>query len=93
MVILQNKFPCRNEKECIWRVIDNETVIFAEDGQWLHQLNGIGHEIWNMCDGTVSIEEITNKICDEFEVENSTALNDVLSFIKELSHKNLITYK
>ncbi len=79
IVSLEKKYPCRNEGECIWRVVDSEGVILPEEGQWLHELNDIGLEIWKMCDGTLSLEKITDKICDEFDVEKEVAEADIQS--------------
>ncbi len=90
VVSLEKKYPCRNEEKCIWRFIDNETIIFSEEGQWIHQLNDLGAEIWNMCDGKLSIAGIINKTCDDFDVKEEAAEADIISFIEELSLKNLI---
>lgn len=89
---VKSKFPCRDE-QCMWRVVENEAIIFSEEGQWLHQLNDMGTEIWNMCDGTLNFGEITNKICDKFDVEREVAEADIQSFIDELSKKGLIVLK
>lgn len=91
--ILQNKYPCRNEKDCIYRVIDNEAVVFSEEGQWIHELNSIGVDIWKMCDGTLNFQEIVDKICNEYEIEREVAEADIQSFIEGLSKKNLIILK
>lgn len=91
--LLQNSYPCRNEQDCIYRVIDNEAVIFSEEGQWIHELNSIGVEIWELCEGVLSFQAIVDKICDEYEIEREVAEADILSFIEELSKKGLIIFK
>jgi GeoRSP system PqqD family protein len=90
---MKNKFPYRNEQYCIWRIVDNETIIFSEEGGWLHKLNNMGAEIWNMCDGRLDIKEITDNICNEFDVEKDIVEADVYSFIEELSQKELVILK
>ena len=91
-MIVKSKFPCR-DKQCMWRIVDNEAIIFSEEGQWLHQLNNVGTEIWNMCDGTLTFAEIADKMCDKFEVEKEIVEADIQSFVEELSKKGLITLK
>jgi len=86
-------YPLRNESRCIWKEINKDTIILSHDGQWLHQLNGIGAVIWNQCNGFTSIIEIISNICKEFAVEEERARKDVLRFIEGLSAKDLIIYK
>ncbi len=89
----QAKYLYRNEQDCIWRMIDNEAVIFSGEGQWLHELNSIGIDIWNMCDGTLNFQEIIDKVCDQYEVEKEIAEADISSFVDELSKKGLLILK
>lgn len=91
-MIEENKFPRRDE-QCIWRIIDNETIILSNEGTWLHQLNDVGTEIWNMCDGALSLTEIADKICDMFDAEKDVIKNDMQEFFLELSQKGLITFQ
>lgn len=89
----KNKVPCRNENKCFWRKVGGDTVLFSEDGQWLHQLNDVGSEIWNMCNGVFTVREIAEKLCNEYQVDANAACFDVLCFLEDLSVKNLIVYK
>ena len=79
--------------KCIWRVVDGETIIIGEDGEWFHVLNEVGTEIWNCADGAMTVEEIILKICREFEVEESTARQDTAEFIRILSEKGVVEFK
>lgn len=88
---MENKYPCRNEQNCVWRMIDGELIILSEEGQWIHELNGVGLEIWNACDGKLTISEIADKIYGEFDIEKEVAEADVQSFIEELAQKGLVT--
>ncbi len=89
---LLEKYPCRNESECIWRVVDGEAVIISGDGQRRHKLNYVGLEIWKLCDGTKSLDEMFDKICEKYDVEKETAMKDTLSFIEELAKQRLLTF-
>ncbi len=89
---LDKKYPCRNERDCIWRVIDKETVVFSDDGLLVHELNGTGAEIWKMCDGKASIPQIVNKIYEEFDVQKEEAETEVKLFVDTLHKKGLIMF-
>lgn len=92
IVNLEKKYPCRNERNCIWRFLDNETVVFSDDGQLVHQLNDTGAEIWEMLDGKTSITQIVNKIYEEFDVQKEEAETEVKLFIETLHKKGLIMF-
>lgn len=87
-----NDYICRVDN-CIWRIVDNETVILSRDGNNLHRLNEVGSEIWVKADGTVTINEIVNHICSEFDADENRAKIDTLDFIEKLVQKKLITLK
>ncbi|MDR4508611.1 MAG: PqqD family protein [Candidatus Brocadiaceae bacterium] len=89
----KQKLPIRNESQCVWSKINNDTFIISDEGAMFHQLNTVGEVIWNMCTGTCSIKEIADSLCNEFEIEKEAAVKDVVSFLEELSHKGLIHFK
>ena len=77
----KNKVPSRNESKCFWRKVGGDTVLFSEDGQWLHQLNDVGAEIWNMCNGVFTVREIAEKL--QFSTSYAAKLrNKTLGLIK-----------
>ena len=90
-MIISETYPDNNKSNCVWRIINDKCVIFSDGGEWLHELNDVGIEIWKMCDGNSSVSDIINKICDEFNVERDVADADVSEFINELSKKDLIS--
>jgi len=80
----------RIEKNCVWRKIDQETIILTKDGEYLHRLNEVGTEIWEVSDGSLTMDEIVSHICLEFEVDERIARQDLLEFTDELSKMQLI---
>lgn len=74
-----------------YRSIGEETLVLdTKLNQEVHQLNALGTFIWELCDGMHTPSDITQKVCDEFEVEKNEAENDVLCFLAELQKKSLI---
>lgn len=84
-------YPSR-KSNLAFRPIANELVIIDLDGtRTFHQLNEVGAFIWQLCDGKHHLDSITQKIQDEFEINESEARNDVHTFIDELNQLNLLT--
>jgi hypothetical protein len=66
------------------RVVTGEAVVMVIDRRELHRLNGVGTRVFELCDGTSDVDAIACKIMDEFDVEASVALADVMQFVSEL---------
>lgn len=74
----------------IFREIDGEVVIIAEDGRHIHMLNETAMLIWKYSDKKTTVEKIISKMCDEYEVDEDTASSDVFKTIQLMAEKNLI---
>ncbi|HBW47017.1 TPA: PqqD family protein [bacterium] len=74
-----------------WRVIDNEVVILKIKTTTYYSLDPIGTFIWKRMEKTPKTrEEILKSILEEFEVENTTASNDLDELIADLVREELI---
>ena len=87
---MSNLHVYRLNNDCIWRIIDQETVIISKDGEFLHRLNEVGTEIWKLADGSFTADEIISHVLSEFDVSMQAARQDVLKFIEELSQLGLL---
>ncbi|MDY6865826.1 MAG: PqqD family protein [Halobacteriota archaeon] len=92
MMVSLESYPVRSE-DLVWRVIEDDIVILTSDGREIHTLNKVGGAIWELADGTISLNDITSKICNRFDVSFETAREDVIEFAKELSDKKLLEIK
>ena len=81
--------PCR--RDVPWRVLDTETLVVDVQGGQLYPLNAVATRIWQLCDGTRSIEAITRALVDEFDADEATVRADVERFVGELQAAGLIT--
>lgn len=52
--------------------------------------NDIGAEVFNMLDGTNSVEEIASKIAKDYDASYETVLADVNNFIEKMRAQGLI---
>jgi hypothetical protein len=72
------------------RLVEGEIVILDREEELIHQLNKTASYIWEQCDGQHTACEIANYVSEAFEVDESTALSDVLETLKALQSLNLI---
>ena len=78
-------------REVPYRVLDTETLVVDVQGGMLYPLNAVATRIWQLCDGTRSIDAIGRALLDEFEVDEATIRADGDRFIAELQTARLLT--
>ena len=79
----------RND-EAVWRIIDGEVVVLIPQEQALHALAGCGSRIWELIDGGITVSEIIEQICAEYEVEPQRAREEIIEYINNLEQKRLV---
>jgi hypothetical protein len=57
----------------------------------MYTLNETGAFIWDHIDGKSSVENIISDLTEEYDVDYSTAYNDVFSFINEMEEYLIIS--
>ncbi len=72
-------------------IVEKEAVILTPQDSMIHTLNRVGSRVWELANGTRTIEKIATTISDEFEVDKATAQVDILEFVGELQNKGMIT--
>ena len=55
-----------------------------------HVVNPTARAIWELCDGTTTVDELVSVICQLFDVSRTTAAADVRQVIEELEHAGLV---
>jgi len=73
------------------RLIGAEMMIMSAADSTFFTLNEVGTAIWQAADGNTPLSEIIDmKICAEFEVSRSQALNEAEHFVKELAEHGIL---
>lgn len=67
-----------------WQSIDGETVLLRMQARELLGLNAVGRRIWELADGTRSVDQIAGVLTEEFDVPAERARADTLGFVEEL---------
>jgi hypothetical protein len=73
------------------RAVNNELVLVplknqVADMTALFNLNEVGQFIWNQLSEDDTIDTLTAKICDEYEVDANIAKEDLTNFLEDLAN-------
>ncbi len=85
-----DKYVVKNNEKTAYRIIDGEAVVVNLKDSTFHTLNPVATFIWEKADGQFRVEQIIEKICEEFEVDWDIAERDCLEFLSELASKALV---
>jgi Coenzyme PQQ synthesis protein D (PqqD) len=84
------------DDQSVTRSIAGETLIVpvrsgVGDLDSIYTLNEVGTSIWNLLDGTRSVEQVVEEIGDEYEVGREEAAKDVSEFLNLLQAEGRIS--
>jgi pyrroloquinoline quinone biosynthesis protein D len=83
----------QRRKSVAFRVIMGKEIVFLNlDNAYYYSANEVGSRIWELCDGTRTIDEIVRELSLEYNVLAEDCAADVTFFIEELSKEGLIAY-
>ncbi len=79
----------------ILKDVAGEKIVIATGEQKLNfngvmTFNSVGADVFNMLDGTNSVEDIANKIAEDYGVSVERVKTDVENLIKKMKEHNLI---
>ncbi|MBA3533497.1 MAG: PqqD family protein [Ardenticatenales bacterium] len=75
------------------RVFSDEAVLIDPTKNIVRMLNPVGSRIWELADGTRTLDQIAVVLVDEFHVDVDQATASVETFVEELVSKNLLTWR
>lgn len=73
-----------------WQTVDEEGILVNLDSGYYFSLNAVGLFIWNLCDGDHSAGTILEGIKESFDVDDTTASQDLQSFMNQLEAEGLL---
>ena len=88
--MIDNHTIPKHHADVVYKTIDEETVLVLPATGKVTILNNVGSTIWELINGTNSIELIAEELCKQFTVDMGTALKDTFEFIELLKNKQLI---
>lgn len=57
------------------------------------ELDEIGSDVWEMCDGTVSVDALTRAICTKYHLNRRQAEASVTAYLKMLAERRLVALR
>jgi Coenzyme PQQ synthesis protein D (PqqD) len=73
------------------RVLDGEAMVMSGRDSTLFSLNRTATMIWQAADGQTPLEEIVERrVCQEFDVEFASALQDAENMARELAGHGIL---
>lgn len=74
------------------RNLDGEMIIMSARDSTLFTLNEVATVIWEAADGQTSLEEIVeHRICQEYDVDPATALQDARELVQQLVEHGILS--
>ncbi len=76
----------------IWAKLKETIIIIAlhQTQEKVFKLNPTAAYIWEHCDGKKTVAQLVKNLCNEFSVDEATAMKDTLAFIENMKDKNLL---
>ena len=81
--------------DCVTREIAGETIIVPVRGNVgdldsIYTLNEVGTKVWRLLDGSQSVGQVVEAVCNEYEVSSEEATRDVMVLLGSLQEAGLI---
>lgn len=74
------------------RVYGDDAVVISPEEGMVRMLNPTATRIWQLADGSRSVEQIAAILVGEFDVDLPQALQSVIRLLSELSERRLIDW-
>lgn len=76
-------------------VLGKETIVLNYEAGNYYELNEVGGFIWSLLQAgqELSVQEIKEQLLEEFDVDESVCQQELMLFLDNLFHENLIEIK
>ena len=86
----------RRSPDVVSRQVGAESILVpirhnVGDLDYVYTLSAVSSRVWELLDGTRSVDAIVDAICAEYEVERATAADDVAVLLSDLVESALIS--
>ena len=83
----------QRSKELVSTEVDGETVMMSIENGKYYGMNKIGSRIWKLIENPIKVEELCDKLIEEYEVRQDDCKKEALEFLNTLNEGNLVTVK
>lgn len=81
----------KRASDVAFRQVEDDMVIVSASRGSICTVNPVGAFVWEMADGTVSVDDIVSRVCATFDVDEPDARADVDRFLAELVELGVMT--
>jgi hypothetical protein len=81
--------PCRRP-DIETESLDDQVVLIDPTSGEYHLLNRTGFAIWQLCDGTHSVDDLVEIIAEHYAIGYERAVDDVTALIERLKEADLL---
>lgn len=71
-------------------VLDDEAILLNLQNGHYYTLNSVGTVIWGLLDGSRTLREVLNAVCDRFEVDRERAHDDLVALVVRMEREGLL---
>ncbi len=82
--------PCRIENVRVEALPDGSAVLYNEGRKMAYPVSSTGARIWEICDGTRSVEAIVAELAGSYEADGDVIERDVRAFLQQLEEMELL---
>lgn len=79
---ITNKTIVKRSKSVIFKELDDNVYILDPKNTTIHTLNETASFIWRITNRPISIGDISERICDEFDADEKRIAKDVKKFVE-----------
>ena len=80
----------RQRENLTVQAVDDEILILDLESNQIHQLNASAGFIWQLCDGDMSVDQLSEIYAEHYEVEADVARADVKLVTEQLCGMGLL---
>ncbi|NQU41234.1 MAG: PqqD family protein [Lentisphaerae bacterium] len=85
----------RQSPDVVYRRVAGESILVpirgnVADMQRLYALDGVGEFAWQQLDGQRSVADVAAAIAQAFDVDQETALTDLVTFLDQLLEQGVV---
>ena len=74
------------------RDLGDEYLFYDREGDRVHVLNETAREVFLLCDGSRTEDEVASAFAEKHQTDQATARNDAAALLRDLSELGLIVY-
>jgi len=70
--------------------MDDEIVMMSIEKGEYYGIGGVGTDVWILLQEPMTIDEILDRVCPEYEVSEATCRSEIEAFVSEMLKRGLV---